>query len=60
MIDIDLRKINKLRSVINDELDRLAKDYKESNLKTKKEDFRETYWTWRYILRLIDTDITHD
>jgi hypothetical protein len=59
-IDVDLRMIDGLRSVINDELNRLAKEYKESSLKTKKEEFRETYWTWRYILRLINKDITHD
>jgi hypothetical protein len=59
-IDVDLRIINGLRRVINDELDRLAKEYKESSLKTKKEWCRKAYWTWRYILRLIDTDIIHD
>jgi hypothetical protein len=59
-IDVDLRMIDGLRSVINDELNRLAKEYKESSLKIKKEGCRKAYWTWRYILRLIDTDIIHD
>jgi hypothetical protein len=59
-IDVDLRMIDGLRSVINDELNRLAKEHKKSSLKTKKEGCRKAYWTWRYILRLINKDITHD